>query len=163
MNSVKKYIVNFTRGVQSLLVGMCTTLRVFFRKKTTECYPENRGKLVMFDRFRGELVLLHDELNHHKCIACGICEVNCPNGTISLTSEMVTDEAGKKKKILVEYRYDLGSCIFCQLCVRTCPQQALEFDPTFEHAVFTRDKLACKLNREGSSLASKPAAETLTV
>ncbi|MDR2130695.1 MAG: 4Fe-4S dicluster domain-containing protein [Odoribacteraceae bacterium] len=155
---MKNYIVHFIRGLWSLLVGMYTTLRVFFRKKTTERYPENRKQLVMFDRFRGELVLLHDEQNHHGCIACGICETNCPNGTIRLTSEMVTDEAGKKKKVLVEYQYDHGSCIFCQLCVRTCPQRTLAFIPTFEHAVFTREKLVHKLNREGSSVAPKPVA-----
>ena len=163
MNSVNRYIVNFFAGLRSLLVGMRTTLRVFFRKKTTERYPENRKELVMFDRFRGELVLLHDSDNHHKCIACGICEVNCPNSTIRLTSEMVTDEAGKKKKVLVEYSYDHGSCLFCQLCARTCPQRALDFVPTFEHAVFTREKLVHKLNREGSTLAPKPVAENLTV
>jgi NADH-quinone oxidoreductase subunit I len=163
MNKVGRYVVGFVTGLRSLLVGMRTTLKIFFRKKTTECYPENRKTLKMFDRFRGELVLLHDEENHHKCIACGICEVNCPNGTIRLASEMVMDEAGKKKKVLVEYTYDHGSCLFCQLCVRTCPQQALGFLPTFEHAVYTREKLIHKLNREESSLAPKPVAESVTV
>jgi NADH-quinone oxidoreductase subunit I len=162
MNSVSQYIVNFARGLRSLLVGMRVTLRVFFRAKTTECYPENRAKLVMFDRFRGELVLRHDEQNHHKCIACGICEMNCPNGSIRLASEMLTDEAGKKRKVLVKFQYDLGSCIFCQLCTRTCAQGALGFLPTFEHAVFTRDKLVRQLNREGSSLEPKPAAGSQT-
>jgi NADH-quinone oxidoreductase subunit I len=159
---MKRYIIHFFEGTRSLLVGMRVTLRVFFRAKTTERYPENRKTLTMFDRFRGELVLVHDDQNRHKCIACGICEVNCPNSTIHLTNEMVTDEAGKKRKVLVEYRYDLGSCLFCQLCARTCPQQALDFVPTFEHAVFTRDKLVHKLNREGSTLAPKPAAESHT-
>ena len=88
---------------------MKVTLREFFTKKTTEQYPENRATLKMFDRFRGELVMPHDENNHHKCIACGICEMNCPNGTIKITSEFVTDETGKKKKVLIKYRYDLGS------------------------------------------------------
>ncbi|MDR1273326.1 MAG: 4Fe-4S dicluster domain-containing protein [Odoribacteraceae bacterium] len=163
MNNASEYIVNFARGTRSLLVGMRATLRVFFRAKTTERYPENRATLTMFDRFRGELVMLHDEQNYHRCTACGICEMNCPNGTLRVTSEWVVDEAGKKKKSLVEYQYDLGSCLFCQLCVRTCAQQALGFLPTFEHAVFTRGKLIHKLNREGSSLAPKPVAESHTV
>ena len=72
--------------------------------------------------------------------------MNCPNGTIKITSESVTDEAGKKKKVLVKYRYDLGSCMFCQLCVKMCPQGAIHFVPTFEHAVFTRDKLVKMLH-----------------
>ncbi len=146
MNSIARYFSTFFKGLFSLLTGMKATLREFFTKKTTEQYPENRATLKMFDRFRGELVMPHDEHGNHKCIACGICEMNCPNGTIKITSESVTDEAGKKKKVLVKYRYDLGSCMFCQLCVKMCPQGAIHFVPTFEHAVFTRDKLVKMLH-----------------
>ena len=32
-------------GIWSLLTGMKVTLREFFTKKTTECYPENRSVL----------------------------------------------------------------------------------------------------------------------
>lgn len=141
MNSIGKYFTTFYKGLLSLLTGMKVTIREFFTKKTTEQYPENRATLKMFDRFRGELVMPHDANNNHKCIACGICEMNCPNGTIRLATEFVTDEVGKKKKMLVRYEYDLGSCLFCQLCVKMCPQDAIEFQPTFEHAVFTREKL----------------------
>ena len=42
--------------------------------------------------------------------------------------------------------YDLGSCTFCELCVTTCPQNALEFSNDFEQAVFTRSMLVEKLN-----------------
>lgn len=156
MNSIITYFTSFFSGLRSLLIGMRVTLGEFFTKKTTEQYPENRATLKMFDRFRGELVMPHDENNEHKCIACGICEMNCPNSTIKITSEFVTDEAGKKKKVLVKYQYDLGSCIFCQLCVRMCPQQAIHFVPTFEHAVFTRNKLVRQLNREGSKVIQVP-------
>lgn len=129
---------------------MSITMREFFTPKTTEQYPENRATLKMFDRFRGELVLPHNDKNEHKCVACGICQMNCPNDTIRLETEMVTDEEGKKKKRLVKYEYDLGSCLFCQLCVKNCPYGAIEFRPTFEHAVFTREKLVLQLNHEGS-------------
>ena len=155
MKSIIKYITSFFKGLFSLLIGMKVTLREFFTKKTTEQYPENRATLKMFDRFRGELVMPHDENNHHKCIACGICEMNCPNGTIKITSEFVTDETGKKKKVLIKYRYDLGSCMFCQLCVRACPHGAITFDQSFENAVFDRSKLIRKLNHEGSKVMEK--------
>ena len=78
MKSIIKYITTFFKGLLSLLTGMKVTLREFFTKKTTEQYPENRATLKMFDRFRGELVMPHDENNHHKCIACGICAKACP-------------------------------------------------------------------------------------
>ena len=72
--------------------------------------------------------------------------MNCPNGTIKLTTKMVDLPDGKKKRKLDKYMYDLGSCTFCMLCVTTCPQDALEFSNDFEQAVFTRDKLVKQLN-----------------
>lgn len=154
MRSTQEYFNSFFSGLFSLLKGMSITLREFFTPKTTEKYPENRATLKMFDRFRGELVMPHNADNEHKCIACGICQMNCPNDTIHLETEMVTDEEGKKKKVLVKYEYDLGSCLFCQLCVKNCPHGAIEFRPTFEHAVFTREKLVRRLNHEGSKLSN---------
>lgn len=154
MRSTQEYFNSFFSGLFSLLKGMSITLREFFTPKTTEKYPENRATLKMFDRFRGELVMLHNENNEHKCVACGICQMNCPNDTIHIETEMVTDEEGKKKKVLVKYEYDLGSCLFCQLCVKNCPHGAIEFRPTFEHAVFTREKLVRRLDHEGSKLSN---------
>ena len=86
MNGFKQYITSFFSGLCSLLVGMRTTLRVFFRKKTTEQYPENRDTLKMFDRFRGQLVMKHNDRNEHRCVACGICQMNCPNDSIRVVS-----------------------------------------------------------------------------
>lgn len=149
------YFSNLFNGIWSLLTGMKVTLREFFTKKTTEQYPENRATLKMYDRFRGTLEMTHNEKNEHRCVACGICELSCPNGTIHIHADLVTDAEGKKKKVLREYQYDLGSCLFCQLCVVNCPHDAIRFVPTFEHAVFTREKLVCRLNQEGSTLEKK--------
>ena len=155
MSAFKEYIGSFFKGLLSLLKGMRITLRVFFRKKTTEQYPENRATLKMFDRFRGELIMPHNENNEHKCVACGICQMNCPNGSIRVESETVTDDEGKKKRVLKRYIYDIGSCLYCQLCVRSCPHGAITFDTKFEHAVFTRDNLVRPLTHEGSTLEKK--------
>ena len=152
------YIGGLINGVSSLLTGMKTTMTVFCRKKTTEQYPENRKTLKLSERFRGTLTMPHNERNEHHCVACGICEMNCPNDTIRVESEMVTTEDGKKKKVLVRYLYDHGSCLYCQLCVRSCPHQAITFIPTYEHAVFTREKLVLQLNHEGSRLETKNEA-----
>ena len=152
------YIGGLINGVSSLLTGMKTTMPVFCRKKTTEQYPENRKTLKLSERFRGTLTMPHNERNEHHCVACGICEMNCPNDTIRVESEMVTTEDGKKKKVLVRYLYDHGSCLYCQLCVRSCPHQAITFIPTYEHAVFTREKLVLQLNHEGSRLETKNEA-----
>ena len=72
--------------------------------------------------------------------------MNCPNGTIQLTTKMVDLPDGKKKRKLDKYMYDLGSCTFCMLCVTTCPQDALQFSNDFEQATFTRNSLMKQLN-----------------
>ncbi len=106
-------------------------------------------------RFRAVLELIYDEEGNHRCIACGTCERNCPNGTITVESKMVDTWDGKKKKKLDRYVYDLGSCTFCQLCVTSCPTNALRFSNDFEQAVFTREKLVKQLN----AAAAAPAVE----
>ena len=49
------YLGGLVHGIGTLLTGMKTTMKVYFRKKVTEQYPENRKELKMFDRFRGTL------------------------------------------------------------------------------------------------------------
>ena len=146
MGSVKDYFSSLGAGLASLVKGMQITGKEFVTPKITEKYPEDRETVKVPERFRAILELKYDAEGNHKCIACGICERNCPNGTITLTSKMVDTWDGKKKRKLDKYIYDLGSCTFCQLCVTSCPQDALEFSNDFEQAVFTRDKLVKQLN-----------------
>ena len=148
MSSVKEYFSGIGEGLVSLLKGMSVTGREFVTPKVTEEYPDNRATLKIGDRFRACLELIYDENGNHKCIACGLCQMNCPNGTIRIVSETVTDpETGKSKKRLVRYEFDLGSCMFCHLCVNSCPHDAIEFSTNFEHSVFTREKLVKILNK----------------
>ncbi len=146
MGNIKEYFTSVGQGIKSLLSGMAVTGKEFVTPKITEQYPENRATLDISDRFRAELTLKYDEEGRHRCIGCGICQMNCPNGTIQLTTKMVELPDGKKKRKLDKYMYDLGSCTFCMLCVTTCPQGALEFSNDFEQAVFTRDALVKQLN-----------------
>jgi len=154
MRSIINYLKEVYFGVKSLLVGMKVTGSYFFRPSTivTQKYPNNRKDLVMFDRFKGEVIMPHNEKNEHKCTGCGICEINCPNGTIEIISKTITTEDGKKKKAIDKHIYRLGMCTFCGLCVKTCPSNALAFGQTFEHAVFNRALLIKTLNKPGSQL-----------
>ncbi len=142
------YFSKVFNAVVSLGTGLKVTGKEFFTKKVTEEYPDNRDTLVISDRFAGTLEMPHDENGNNKCIACGICQNACPNGTIKVVSEMTKDpETGKPKKKLVRYEYDLGQCMFCRLCVNACPTKAIQFSNKFEHAVFQREKLVKVLNR----------------
>ena len=162
MSSVSKYFSGLFTGIKSLLFGMSVTWKELWTKKVTRQYPENRATLVISDRWRSELTMPHDANNEHACTACGICEMNCPNGTIKVISQMIETEDGKKKKILDRYTWDLGMCTFCNLCVITCPSNAIKFENTFENAVFTREKLKQQLNREGSKLREKKKEQPAT-
>lgn len=153
--TVSQYFSGLFGGIKSLLIGMSVTMKELFTKKVTQQYPENRKTLVIPPRVRGNLVMPHDENNEHACTACGICEMNCPNGTITVGSEVVTNEEGKKKKVLTTYTYRLGQCTFCNLCVLTCPSNAIVFTNEFESSVFNRAVLVEKLNHEGSKLREK--------
>lgn len=155
MGSVKEYFTSLGSGIVSLLQGMSVTGKEFVTPKITERYPEDRETRQWPERFRAVLELIYDANGNHKCIACGTCERNCPNGTITIESKMVDTPAGTKKKKLAKYIYDLGSCTFCQLCVTSCPTNALRFSNDFEQAVFTRGYLVKQLNY----LPEKPEPE----
>ena len=157
MSSIKEYFSEAAKGLKSLVDGMMVTGKELVTPKITEQYPENRATLQIADRFRAELTLIYDKDGHHKCIGCRICEMNCPNGTIQLTTKMVDLPDGKKKRKLDKYMYDLGSCTFCMLCVTTCPQDALEFSNDFEQATFTRDSLLKQLNYRPEPAEEAPA------
>ena len=154
MRSIINYLKDIFLAVWSLLKGMKVTGSYFFRRSTivTQKYPNNRKELVMFERFKGEVVMPHNEKNEHKCTGCGICEINCPNGTIEIISQTIMTEDGKKKRAIDKHIYRLGMCTFCALCVKTCPSNALAFSQEFEHAVFNRALLIKVLNKPGSQL-----------
>jgi NADH-quinone oxidoreductase subunit I len=154
MRSIINYLKEIIVGVWSLLKGMKVTGSYFFRPSTivTQKYPNNRKDLVMFDRFKGEVVMPHNEKNEHKCTGCGICEINCPNGSIEVIPKSIVTEDGKKKRAIDKHIYRLGMCTFCALCVKTCPSNALAFSQEFEHAVFNRALLIKTLNKPGSQL-----------
>ena len=119
---MSNYIKGLFHGLGTLLTGMKVTGREFFTPKVTEQYPENRATLKMYDRFCGELSMPHDAEGKNRCIACGLCQTACPNGTIRLTTENVVDpETGRPKRRLVRYEYDLGSCMRERLPARRHP------------------------------------------
>jgi NADH-quinone oxidoreductase subunit I len=153
MGSVFKYIKEIFQGLGTLVKGMAITGHYITHPKEiiTQQYPENRETLKMFDMFRGEVVLTHNEDNDHRCTGCSACEVACPNGTIEIISKRIEVD-GKKKKVIDKFVYHLSMCTFCNLCILSCPTDAIKMSQDFEHAVFDRSELTKILNKPGSKL-----------
>ena len=158
MEKEQSYFGELGHGIKTLAVGMKTTLKEYFTKKSTEQYPENRKTtLHVAKRHRGRLVFKRNEDGSYKCTACTLCEKACPNGTIKITAHMQEDpEMGKKKKVLDDYQYDLGDCMFCQLCTNACNFDAIEFTNDFENATFDRSQLVLHLDKEQYAGGSLP-------
>src|SRR5215510_15610080 len=98
-----KYIKDVYKGAKSLLTGMKLTGGYALRhkkEKITQQYPDNKDTLELPERFRGEVVMPHDENNEHACTGCTACELACPNGTIKIVTKFETTPEGKKKKAL---------------------------------------------------------------
>ncbi len=157
-NKNKTYFGELLDALKTLAVGMKVTIKEYFIPKVTEQYPENRKTtLHVAKRHRGRLVFKRNEDGSYKCTACTLCEKACPNGTIKITAHMAEDpETGKKKKVLDDYQYDLGDCMFCQLCTNACNFDAIEFTNDFENATFDRDALVLHLNTEHYEGGSLP-------
>jgi NADH-quinone oxidoreductase subunit I len=154
MRSVINYIKEVLGGVRTLITGMRITGHYFVSpgEIVTQKYPENRDKLVMFEGMKGEIIMPHDENNQHRCTGCGICQMNCPNGSIEIISKKEMTPEGKEVRVIDKHIYHLSMCTFCGLCVKTCPSNALDYGQKFEHAVFDRNKLTKILNQPGSSI-----------
>jgi NADH-quinone oxidoreductase subunit I len=151
---LKEYLSEIYQAARSLLTGMKRTGYYFTHPKEiiTQQYPDNRETLKMADRFRGEVIMPHDEHNEHACTGCTACELACPNATIKIVTKFDITPEGKKKKALDTFVYHLELCTMCGLCVEACPTNAISMGQQFEHSVFDRSKLTKKLNNPGSKI-----------
>lgn len=151
---IKEYISDVYRGVRSLLRGMKKTGYYFVHPSEiiTQQYPDNKNELVLPERFRGEVVMTHDENNEHACTGCTACELACPNGTIKIITKFDITPEGKKKKALDTFIYHLELCTMCNLCIEACPTSAIKMAQTFEHSVFNRNELTKRLNQPNSKI-----------
>ena len=148
------YIKNILNAVKSLATGMRRTFYYFTHHKEiiTQQYPDNRETLHLPVRFKGEVVMPHNENNEHRCTGCTACELACPNGTIKVITQFDITPDGKKKKAIDKLVYHLELCTMCNLCIEACPSDAIVMAQTFEHSVFDRNQLTKILNNPGSKI-----------
>jgi NADH-quinone oxidoreductase subunit I len=151
---LKNYIKEVFGAVKSLAKGMRRTGYYFTHHKEiiTQQYPDNKDELNLPDRFKGEVVMPHDENNEHACTGCTACELACPNATIKIITKFDITPEGKKKKALDKFVYHLELCTMCNLCIIACPTDAIKMAQTFEHSVFDRSQLTKVLNKPGSKI-----------
>jgi NADH-quinone oxidoreductase subunit I len=130
-----------------ILKGMAITMRNMLRGPITVQYP--REKVELPERARWAVELKLDEEGEHKCTACMACAKACPDFIIDL--EVSTDE--ERNKTIEHWRYEIGACMMCGLCVEACPFDAIQMGKDYELARFEPEELTYDL------LTGSPAAK----
>lgn len=143
---LQEYLAKSFHGAISLLKGLHITAGYFFHPSriVTEQYPNNKKTLKMAERFRGQVIMPHDESGEHKCTACTMCEKACPNGSISILP--TKNVAGKK--VLGQFIYRFDTCTLCSLCVEACPFDAIRMGQNFENSAYSREAFELILNKK---------------
>src|SRR5205823_9072197 len=123
------------------LKGMVETARNFVGSYTHEArlttveYPEDR--LPLPEATRQFPFLVHDGADAHaglRCVACQICEKECPPQCIFIekSKDKKPDYVGKAQFYPAVFDIDISVCMSCQICVEVCPFEAIKMDTEFE-------------------------------
>jgi NADH-quinone oxidoreductase subunit I len=124
-----------------ILKGMAVTGRNFlgsyFEKDrlTTVQYPEERDVLPENSRNFPFLIYDGDDAAAGlRCVACQICEKECPPQCIYITKskEKKPDYIGKPQFYPAVFDIDISVCMSCQICVEVCPFEAIKMDKVYE-------------------------------
>ncbi len=124
-----------------ILSGMAVTLRNFvgsyFEKDRliTVQYPEERSPIP--ENYRNFPFLIYDTDDPEaglRCVACKICEKECPPQCIYITKseDKKPDYMGKPQFYPAVFDIDISVCMSCQICVEVCPFEAIKMDKEFE-------------------------------
>jgi NADH-quinone oxidoreductase subunit I len=112
-----------------LMGGLRVTGRNLFKKKFTLHYPDERAP--MSPRFRGLHAQRRYPNGEERCIACKLCEANCPAQAITI--EAAPHEDGTRRT--TRYEIDLFKCIFCGFCQESCPVDAIVETRVYEYHI----------------------------
>jgi len=144
---------------EQIIKGMAVTARNFFgsyvskERLTTVQYPEER--LPQKENARQFPFLVYDGDDWQKglrCVACQICEKECPPQCIYIvkSKDKKPDYKGQPQLYPATFDIDISVCMSCQICVEVCPFDAIKMDTEFELStddrfgglLYSKDKLA---------------------
>ncbi|MCI0744574.1 MAG: 4Fe-4S dicluster domain-containing protein [Verrucomicrobia subdivision 3 bacterium] len=98
-------------------------------------YPEERLPLKEASRNFPFLVYDGDDAAKGlRCVACQICEKECPPQCIYIIKDTAKkpDYIGKMQLQPKVFDIDLSVCMSCQICVEVCPFEAIKMDTEYE-------------------------------
>ena len=144
---------------EQIIKGMAVTARNFFgsyvskERLTTVQYPEER--LPQKENARQFPFLVYDGDDWEKglrCVACQICEKECPPQCIYIvkSKDKKPDYKGQPQFYPATFDIDISVCMSCQICVEVCPFDSIKMNTEFELStdnrfgglLLTKDRLA---------------------
>src|SRR5215470_375672 len=126
---------------EGIAKGMVETARNFLGsyvhedRLTTVQYPEER--IEPKEATRNFPFLVYDGDDWQKglrCVACQICEKECPPKCIYIVKDTAKkpDYIGKLQFQPKVFDIDVSVCMSCQICVEVCPFDAIKMDVEYE-------------------------------
>jgi NADH-quinone oxidoreductase subunit I len=132
-----------------ILKGLAETARNFLgsyageERLTTVEYPEQQ--LPRIEASRNFPFLLYDGDDWQagmRCVACQICEKECPPKCIYIekSTDKKPDAVGKMQAYPARFDIDISVCMSCQICTEVCPFDAIKMDNAFDYYASDRFK-----------------------
>jgi NADH-quinone oxidoreductase subunit I len=126
---------------EGILKGLGETARNFAGsfvsadRLTTIQYPEERAAPI--EATRDFPFLVYDGADWEaglRCVACQMCEKECPPKCIYIvkSTDKKPDALGKPQIYPTRFDIDISVCMSCQICVEVCPFEAIKMDTEFE-------------------------------
>ena len=134
-------------------------------------YPHE--KLVLPERARWAVAPKYYDDGEPKCTGCRACERACPDHVIELLLSNTADGT----KHIDHWRYEIGACMMCGLCVEACPFDAIEMSHNYELArtdpallvidlltdvAAAQPKRRLEATLDATCVESEPAADAVT-